>query len=226
MGRERGNVLRVLATPEDIKKSYGVLSKFYGFVERLEEEPRKRGLELLSVKEGELVLEIGVGTGFSLKEIAFSVGRSGKAYGIDITPEMLKLTEKRLRKAGLMDRVELQEGDARAMPYKNSIFDAVYMAATLELFDTPDIPQVLGEVKRVLKPSGRLSVTSLSKEGKESFWFLKFYEWLHQKCPKYASCRPIYLEQMIRDAGFNIVNSQELVLMRLMPLKLVLAKPG
>jgi demethylmenaquinone methyltransferase/2-methoxy-6-polyprenyl-1,4-benzoquinol methylase len=100
------------------------------------------------------------------------------------------------------------------------------MAATLELFDTPDIPQVLGEVKRVLKPSGRLSVTSLSKEGKESFWFLKFYEWLHQKCPKYASCRPIYLEQMIRDAGFNIVNSQELVLMRLMPLKLVLAKPG
>ncbi len=228
MGREgKGNVLRVPATPEDIKKSYGVASKFYGLLEgKFEKEPRERGLELLSVKEGDIVLEIGVGTGFSLKEIARSIGAAGKAYGIDITPGMLRLTEKRLRKAALMDRVELHEGDVRTMPYEDNMFDAVYMAATLELFDTPDIPRVLGEIKRVLKPSGRLGVVSLSKEGRESFWFLRLYEWMHQKLPKYASCRPIYVEQAIKDAGFYIIKKQEFMIMKLMPMKLVMARPG
>ena len=227
MGNDgKGDILRVSATLEDIRKSYGVLSKFYGFLEgKFEQGIRERELELLSVKEGNVVLEIGVGTGFSLKEIARSVRAAGKAYGLDITPEMLRLAEKRLRKAGLRDRVELHEGDARNMPYEDSLFDAVYTAATLELFDTPDIPRVLGEIKRVLKPSGRLGVASLSKEGRESFWFLRFYEWMHQKFPKYASCRPIYVEQTIKEAGFDIVKRQEFIIMKLVPMKLVIAMP-
>ncbi len=226
MSKDEGDILRVSVTPEDIKKSYGALSKFYGLLEgKFEKGPREKGLELLSVKEGEVVLEIGVGTGFSLREIAKSVGAAGKAYGIDITPEMLRLAEKRLRKAKLMDRVELHEGDARSMPYEDDMFDAVNMAGTLELFDTPDIPRVLGEIKRVLKPNGRLGITSLSKEGRESFWFLRFYEWVHQKLPKYASCRPIYVEPTIKNAGFDIVGRQEFMLMKLVPMKLVIAIP-
>ena len=95
MAKDEGNISRVSATLEDIKKSYGVLSKFYGALEgKFEKEVRETGLELLSTKEGEIVLEIGVGTGFSLKEIARSVGAAGRAYGIDITPQMLRLTEK------------------------------------------------------------------------------------------------------------------------------------
>ena len=223
---EKRDILRAPATLQDIKKSYAVMSNFYGPLEgKFEKRLRERGLELLSVKEGEVVLEIGAGTGFALEEIARSVGAEGRAYGIDITPQMLRLAEKRLRKAGLMDRVELNEGDARAMPYQDNMFDAVYMAATLELFDTPDIPRVLGEIKRVLKLSGRFGVASLSKEGRESFWFLRFYGWMHQKLPKYASCRPIYVEQTIKDAGFDIVKRQEFMIMRLVPMKLVIAMP-
>lgn len=219
------DILRVSATLEDIKKGYGALSKFYSILEgKFEKELRESGLKLLSVQEGEVVLEIGVGTGFSLQEIAKSVGTSGKAYGIDITPEMLRLAEKKLQKEKLMDRVELHEGDARAMPYEDNMFDAVYMAATLELFDTPDIPRVLGEIKRVLKLSGRFVVASLSKEGRESFWFIRSYEWMHQKFPKYASCRPIYVEQTIKDAGFDIVKRQEFMILQLMPMKLVMAR--
>ena len=223
----KGNILRVPATQDNIKKSYEVFSKFYGLVEaKFEKGLRERGLEFLSVKEGEVVLEIGVGTGFALQEIAGAVGTAGKAYGIDITRQMLRLTKKRLQKARLMDRAELDEGDARAMPYQGNMFDAVYMAATLELFDTPDIPKVLGEIKRVLKPSGRLSVTSLSKEGRESLWSLRFYEWLHQKLPKYASCRPIYVESAIQNAGFNIIRRKEFMIMKLLPMKLAIAIPG
>jgi len=116
--------------------------------------------------------------------------------------------------------------DARNMPYEANMFHAVYMAETLELFDTPDIPIVLQEIKRVLKPMGRLGVVSLSKEGRENSRFLRLYEWVHQKIPKYASCRPIYVEQSIEEAGYEIVKREEFLLWRLAPMKIVVAKPG
>jgi len=211
---------------EDIKKSYGVVSRFYAVAEGIFEKGlRQKGLQLLSVTPGEVVLEIGFGTGYSLKEIANSVGENGRAYGIDITPQMLEVTRKRLQKAGLMDRVELYEGDAKSMPYQDNKFDAVYMASTLELFDTPDIPRVLKEIKRVLKPGGRLGIASLTKEGREGSLFLRFYEWLHQKIPKYVNCRPIYVEKSVEDVGYEITKTDEFVILKLVPWKLLVARP-
>lgn len=222
---EAEEILRVSITPEAIQKSYGIMSKFYVPLEGIfERGMREKGVGLLAIKDGDTVLEVGVGTGFSLREISRKVGPTGQAYGIDITPEMLRITEKRLRQAGTIDRVTLYQGDARAMPFPDSLFDTVYIAATLELFDTPDIPRVLGEIKRVLKPGGRLGVNSMSREGQENRWFLKSYEWLHRKFPRYASCRPIYVEKSIREAGFSISISQEYQLMKLVPMKLVIAE--
>ena len=219
-------VSRVRASVEDIKKSYSLISRFYAIFEGLFEKGlRQRGLELLAVTSGEIVLEIGIGTGHSLKEIANSVGQSGKACGLDITPRMLEISRKRLEKAGLIDRVELCEGDARSMPYEDDRFDATYMASTLELFDTPDIPGVLKEIKRVLKPSGRLGVASLTREGREDSLFVKFYEWLHRRMPKYASCRPIYVEKSVEEAGFQITRSVDFVLYKIVPWKIVTASP-
>ncbi len=226
MSNNEKEILRVRASLEDIKKSYGLVSRDYAILEGIFEKGlRHKGLQLLSVTPGEVVLEVGVGTGYSLKEIANSVGENGKAYGIDITPQMLQITRKRLRKAKLIDRVELYEGDVRRMPYEDNKFDAVYMACTLELFDTPDIPRVLNEIKRVLKPSGRLGVASLTKEGREDSLFIRFYEWLHQKIPKYASCRPIYVEKSVEDAGYEIIKTQQFVIVKLVPWKIVVARP-
>ena len=222
---EAGEILRVSITPEAIRKSYGIMSKFYVSLEGIfERGMREKGVGLLAIKDGDTVLEVGVGTGFSLREISRKVGPTGQAYGIDITPEMLRITEKRLRQAGTIDRVTLYQRDARTMPFPDTIFDTVYIAATLELFDTPDIPRVLGEVKRVLKPGGRLGVNSMSREGKENRRFLKSYEWLYRKFPKYASCRPIYVEKSVREAGFSISISQGYQLMKLVPMKLVIAE--
>ena len=226
MINNQGKMLRVPVSLEDMKNGYGVVSRFYAVVEGIFEKGlRQKGLQLLSITPGEVVLEVGVGTGYSLKEMANSVGENGKAYGIDVTPQMLEITRKRLRKAGLMDRVELYEGDARSMPYEDGKFDAVYMAATLELFDTPDIPRVLSEIKRVLKPSGRLGVVSLTKESREDSLFIRFYEWLHQKVPKYASCRPIYVEELVKDAEYEIIKTDQFVIAKLVPWKLLVARP-
>ena len=113
-----------------------------------------------------------------------------------------------------MERVELCWGDAASLPYSDSTVDAVFMSFTLELFDTPEIPQVLGEVKRVLKPAGRLVVVSMSKVNGEST-LLKLYEWAHRRWPKYVDCRPIYVRLSLIDAGYKIQSEQKLRLMGL-----------
>ena len=146
----------ILRIRGDIKATYARISRVYdAFKGRFERKLRGRGLELLDIKEGEAVLEIGFGTGYLLIEIARSVGKNGKVSGIDLTSQMVSLAKARVQKEGLAERVELREGDAREMPYQNKQFDVVFMTAMLELFDKPDTPKVLAEIKRVLKPAGR-----------------------------------------------------------------------
>lgn len=178
-------------------------------------------LEHLSIGKGETVLEIGFGTGHCLKQIAESVGPKGKTYGIDISTGMMEITKKRLEKADLEDRVKLFCGDAASLPFDDSTFNAVFMSFTLELFDTPEIPMVLEQIKRVLKPDGRLAVVGISKENGESI-FLRLYEWTHNKWPKYVDCRPIYVGQSLIDAGYQIKSKEKVKIFRL-PAEIIVA---
>jgi len=216
-------VLPVPRTKEEAKEFYDRISRFYDYlIGAIERRYTETAMKHLSVKEGETVLEIGFGSGRCLKRIAQSVSQTGKAYGIDISTAMLQVTKRRLEKAGLMDRVELYCGDAASLPYSDNTFHAIFMSFTLELFDTPEIPKVLDEIKRVLKPKGRLGVASMSKEDGKSR-LLKLYEWLHKKWPKYVDCRPIYVEQSLRDAGYQIKSKEQVRLLGLLPIEIVVA---
>jgi demethylmenaquinone methyltransferase/2-methoxy-6-polyprenyl-1,4-benzoquinol methylase len=216
-------IIRVKANKKQMKKMYGKFSKIYGFIEKSEKSLRKRSLDLLSLKINETVLEIGFGKGTTLLEILKFVGEGGNVYGIDLTPEMVYSAKKKLARAGLLKKVNLFEGDARSLPYDNNMFDAVYIASTLELFDTPDIPIVLNEIKRVLKTGGRLCVVSIPKEGREKKIGVKLFEWSHRTFPKYASCRPIFIEDSLKNAGYIIIYAE--ILGTLSPMKIVIARP-
>ena len=170
------------------------------FAGAFEKRLRNSALAQLGVREGEAVLEIGFGTGHCLKQLAAAVGVMGRVCGVDLSAGMVEVSRRRLARAGLTDCVELHCGDAAKLTYADETFDAVFMSFTLELFDTPDIPVVLGEVRRVLKPGGRLGVVSLSREDGVSL-MLRAYEWCHQRLPQYIDCRPIYVEEAIQDAG-------------------------
>jgi len=198
------NILPVPRTKEEARRFYNRLSRYYDYIAgRFERRFAEMTLERLGVEQGESVLEIGFGSGHCLRRVAVSVGETGKACGIDISPGMLEVTRKRLEKAGLMERVQLDCGDAANLPYHDNAFDAVFMSYTLELFDTPEIPRVLEEVSRVLKPGGRLGVVAMSREGGAPA-MLRLYEWAHKRWPRYLDCRPIYVEQSLRDAGYAI----------------------
>lgn len=216
------HILPVTRTKEEAKRSYNRISRYYDYLTgAFERKYAEMALERLSVSEGETVLEIGFGTGHCLKRIAESVGPKGKAYGIDISTGMMEISKERLEKADLEDRVKLFCGDAASLPFDDSTFNAVFMSFTLELFDTPEIPKVLEQIKRVLKPEGRLAVVSISKENGESI-FLRLYEWTHNKWPKYIDCRPIYVEKSLIDAGYHIKSKEKVKIFRL-PAEIIVA---
>ncbi len=214
-------VLRVHRTRKEAKELYDKISGFYDLISSFfEDKFKKIALGKMRFRKGEMILEVGSGTGGCLVEIARKVGEKGEAYGIDISRGMLEKAREKLRKEECLDRVELCCGDAIYLPYKNDVFDAAFMSFTLELFDTPEIPKVLEEIKRVLKPEGRIGVVSLSKENGENL-ILRLYEWAHKKWPKYIDCRPIYVEESMKNSGYEVKCKEKMKMLGL-PVEMVI----
>ena len=136
-------------------------------------------------------------------------GEHGKVFGIDISDGMVERREKLLRKHGLADRVDLRRGSATEMPYPDSAFDAVFMSFTLELFSDDEIPAVLAECARVLKPTGRLCVACMSSHGGVAP-MEKLYRWSHDHFPNAVDCRPIDAEATLQEAGFTVTQTKQL----------------
>jgi len=198
------DILPVLQSKEETRAFYNKIAKVYDLLAEHSEHPmRQAGLKKLRPRRGEEILEIGFGTGHTLVQLAWAVGPAGRVYGIDIAERMAAVARKRLEDEKVADWVELYRGDAEQLPYADESMDAVVMNFTLELFDTPDIPRVLAECVRVLRPGGRIVVVGVSKEGKRGM-ILAAFEWTHRHFPNLMDCRPIYVRRALEEAGFRI----------------------
>jgi ubiquinone/menaquinone biosynthesis C-methylase UbiE len=165
LGSVRRAPLGVFQTRDQTRAFYNKISGVYDLLADRSEAPvRRAGLDLLKVRAGEKVLEIGFGTGHSLVRLATAVGPHGQVLGLDLSDKMLVVARANLAKAGLSARVRLRRGDAADLPYADGSLDAVFMSFTLELFDTPEIPEVLSECRRVLRPGGRIVVIGMSTD--------------------------------------------------------------
>ena len=203
------DILPVRRSKKEAREAYDKISRFYDCTEGIfERRSINRALEYLDIKKGEAVLEIGFGTGNALIKIAEKVGVSGSVFGIDISPGMIEVTNRKIKDKKFVDRVKITCGDAIKLPYSVDKFDCVFLSFTLELFDTPEISVILKEIRRVLKPGGRLGIVSLSKARGRST-FLRLYEWAHKKFPKYIDCRPIFVTDSAKSAGFDISHKQK-----------------
>jgi ubiquinone/menaquinone biosynthesis C-methylase UbiE len=199
---DNGGISRVRRSKEEAGNLYDRISGWYDAIEGIwTGKARDAGLRKLGAREGERVLEIGFGTGHAILALARSVGDTGKVCGIDLSPRMLDIALKKAAGSGYGERMELAQGDAASLPYDPEFFDAVFMSFVLELFDTPDIPQVLSECRRVLKKGGRICVVSLSRSGGRKP-MRRIYEWGHQRLPRLLDCRPIFLHsRCVADLG-------------------------
>jgi len=156
---------------------------------------------LAELKPGETVLDLGSGGGIDVLLSARRVGPTGKAYGLDMTDEMLALAEENKRKSGLTN-VEFLKGEIENIPLPDNAVDVIISNCVINLSSDKD--RVIREAFRVLKPSGRFAVSDVVVRGEVPAEVRKSME-LWVRCIAGALEEMDYVE-LLTKAGFDAID--------------------
>lgn len=205
------------------QQHYDRLSPWYDlFAAGSERGAQLAGLEALGVRPGDSVLEIGCGTGQLLPILARSVGESGKVWGLDLSAGMIARARARLDEVALLNRTTLVQGNALRLPCRDGFCNAVIMSFVLEIFSEEDSVQVVSECRRILTGGGRLCVVALAKSAEPGVP-ARLYQWAQRRFPKFIDCRPIFVQNIVSQAGLQIRDVTKMGMWGL-PIEIVLAK--
>jgi SAM-dependent methyltransferase len=160
---------------------------------------RERLLQLARIGDGESFLDVGCGTGTLAIAAKRHVGPSGRVYGVDASPEMLARAEKKAKRAGI--DVLFKRAHAEALPFPEGQFDAVLSTVMLHHLPQKARLQAVREIRRVLKPGGRILAVDFEGFSDQKRTFLS-----HFHCPHgHVSRREIIT--LLRDADLNAIES-------------------
>lgn len=119
-------------------------------------------LDLLGLRSGERVLDVGCGTGVVTRDVARRVAPDGRAVGLDPSPGFLAIARELAARDGLAPLIEWCPGDVRALPFGHGAFDAVLAVTTLS--HVPEGADAVPELVRVVRPGGRVGVFELDTD--------------------------------------------------------------
>jgi len=229
---EKETVKTVIFSEEAARLKFDHVAKYYFWIMGfLEVRPNLQAIEIADIKKGECLLDIGFGTGWCLERLIPLVGQENITYGLDFSEGMKEVTLQNLRKKGLDKSVCLYIANVKDMPFEDNKFDIIFISFVIDLLKEEDIPIALEEIKRVLKPDGRVIIVSMTKEGKGIFKIARYlYEWMYHKWPTIRgyklSCRPIYIENIALKAGFDILKYRlSYITGFLFPIAIISARP-
>lgn len=195
--------------PEIIKRAYNRRSWVYSkTVARMEWSYHLTALDMAKIKPGETILEVAVGPGLTITELAARTGKATKIYGVDTSTGMLALAKQNLVAHGFSN-FELKEADSRHLPFDDHSFDVLYNGYMLDLIPEQDMPGILNEFYRVLKPGGRMILLNMSKRDTSVRTSREtLYSILPAKFVLYVlgGCRPVLMEDMTKNAGFEKIS--------------------
>ncbi len=174
---------------------------------------------LAQLKPGEVVLDLGSGGGIDVLLSARRVGLTGKAYGLDMTDEMLALARENRRKAGL-ENVEFLKGEIESIPLPDHSVDVIISNCVINLSGNKD--RVLAEAFRVLRPGGRFAVSDIVVRGELPAVIRRSLEaWAG--CVAGALTEEEYREKLAR-VGFSRIDVEPTRIYRLEDAKELLAQ--
>jgi ubiquinone/menaquinone biosynthesis C-methylase UbiE len=156
-------------TLEDAKKkaatTYNAASDFYDHpTNTFWERYGRRTIERLQLATGQRVLDVCCGSGASAIPAAEMVGPNGSVIGVDLAENLLELARDKAKQRGL-ENIEFRSADMTQLPFDEGSFDAV--VCVFGIFFVPDMEAAVRELKRVLRPGGKLAITT---------WGPRFFE--------------------------------------------------
>jgi ubiquinone/menaquinone biosynthesis C-methylase UbiE len=138
---------------------------------------REKTLDLVKLKPGESVLDVGCGTGTLAIAAKRRVGAAGSVQGIDASPEMIARAKKKARNSDV--DVFFQNALAEALPFPAGQFDAVLSTVMLHHLPRKPRQQCASEIRRVLQPGGRVLAVDFAGGTKQTTWLPKHFHTLH-----------------------------------------------
>ncbi|PDO11700.1 MAG: bifunctional demethylmenaquinone methyltransferase/2-methoxy-6-polyprenyl-1,4-benzoquinol methylase [Candidatus Reconcilbacillus cellulovorans] len=211
---------RVRGLFDDIAHVYDRMNDMLSF--RVHQRWRRFAMARMGVRPGESALDVCCGTCDWTIALARASG-TGRTVGLDFSSRMLEVGREKLRRAGLERRVELVLGNAMELPFPDDTFD--YATIGFGLRNVPDIMRVLGEMRRVVRPGGKVVCLELSKSVRmplRPFYFFYFrrvlpllgkwlagrfdsYKWLPESVASFPGIDE--LADMFRAAGLEDVQA-------------------
>jgi ubiquinone/menaquinone biosynthesis C-methylase UbiE len=207
--------------PSATRDAHHAMSGWYDRLTDWGAAVERQALVMLSAREGEDIVNVGSGSGRALTALVGAVGAPGRVWGVDLSMGVLRRSQQRLLGAAQRRRVALLCGDAAQLPLRDSSADAALCILKLEVLPPDRVPLALAELRRVLRPGGRLVVAAMV-EGRRRHPAVRLYRWARTRYPMRVNGRPIHPRTLLVSAGFAIVDVAAASLWGL-PVEVVLA---